>query len=1608
MPVSPAPLFFPEALQSPGLWNDLGKIHGLSRKDFEWLGHVELASQALRSQQTPPMLAHKVLVNATGFDYTPLAGSFVLSLTPDDNGLILYTPYDGIKKFDRLVSLKSQLEQRLDSATEDDRLLALMSLAQRKALAASDKIQVTFQVIEGDVFEDQRAAIAHQQRLNDQAMLDELLMLPTLASLLDTMLDEWLQSAFPGLDQSRTRVNFYTLPAPENHGQEPVRRWRSSLSLSDAVLLYYRHQRWPSGDLHEFAHPDRTSTSTDQQHWETAVEAASRKLNHLLCGLLQRYWGAVALDGGSRRRFFSRAIGEQARAELLLKREAGIISPEQFQALHGMIEQTATTATTIRRPTLETVHLWEYQGHYVELAGSLMISHAKAYLYTPTQGLQVLKDYPDLKATLLSKFSAAGHEDELYGLLTLEERNRFLGFDKPHVSGEVISGSIFNTLFEAIIGKQLQNMEYALQVFRYSDGNMDIHALFDKALDIRSMLSERLLTLDTHGRWSTRPVLAGKQQPSIVRADTATQHIKTFTDVEALIRADFTAQPLASLALQRLYLEDMKPRLAHALSVGIRGEASLRVLQATLRDLEQAIVDTVLNPDQPDRKNRRALNGFRPDAYSLVLECSGQQDVLPLSNCLVLTERGGLDNQHSGRAILWTPAAGLEVFDSVDSVKQALNLRLLDPRKRLALLENLTTAQRKTHGRYSLNSLRLIEGNVLQHLSQTAIDHFLSACEHLRTQDLGDEKKHKALKSLANTVIDTNLRRAALIAQSISRQQTLPGWLGMAPVQEQQLHMELLEQYRHSVTDDKDYLHGIQTLSSYVHARLKALLASRFPETTLDPDEIEITPSLALAGPSRTLTEFALNHINVDQGSGFKIASATGQTLPARLDRTAIQQLLQSLEIQRDYATLVNDALTGADAESRKLRFVRQLPWQLLQHAHALKLQQHLSAAAFDLIGQVVDMPDAIARAAVQGAHAVVRPLELIKTPGAAAVKALGLYLIGPGAGKFGPQVLLAPYHPTAVFSEFENEASAVAALTEPGPLQDLLIRRLPENQRTVFANLFKSSVGQPSEITLASSPLTGNFLSQMFSDNVNLLSQMFGSQSDTRGQSDWEALKNLFSAGINRVIGLLPGKLACISFLWQSFKDFEASAEALQDHHWQRALQAFIAGALQMVSLGRLSLETSAIADQATAEDEPVIAPVNDPQWARIRPTATSRTALQPFEAPTVALKDLTKHQTDGTYSDPVSKKSYAAIAGKVYPVNKPGAVWQLLRDNESGPSLRQSPTRQMVVDPDLHTVHYGKALSKMHNQYAIGHEVRQVLNIEARGMEDIRTHHPEKARMIAQAIDMARYYAFNSLHNLAQLRQLLPGTRLDAFLKHFFDVHSVDNSLLDKIKQTIVPVCTALVDPDEDLLNSERFIVGSNKYQHANLIAFVVQQDARKNVHFTERFFDQQLDWYKFCLTEPFNVDGHSQAATLIHEFAHLFSKAVDIASLEARRPFSDLVTPITQYGHAMKQSQVDFQRAALSLGTPREELFARWSDNEQAWIDLDDIPGLNHVGKAILNIVGTRTMEGAREAFLDRHSPDKRIDIILRNADSIAFLICEMGRQLDPLPGTSASQA
>ena len=111
---------------------------------------------------------------------------------------------------------------------------------------------------------------------------------------------------------------------------------------------------------------------------------------------------------------------------------------------------------------------------------------------------------------------------------------------------------------------------------------------------------------------------------------------------------------------------------------------------------------------------------------------------------------------------------------------------------------------------------------------------------------------------------------------------------------------------------------------------------------------------------------------------------------------------------------------------------------------------------------------------------------------------------------------------------------------------------------------MLQSSVNETSELTLAGAAITGNLLHRFFAVNLKLLPQFLNCQLQSNAQADWETAKILFRYGVGLAAHLLPGKLSCPIFLWQAYQDFKESAEALQDHHWKKALQAFIAGAAQ------------------------------------------------------------------------------------------------------------------------------------------------------------------------------------------------------------------------------------------------------------------------------------------------------------------------------------------------------------------------------------------------------------------------------------------------------------
>jgi hypothetical protein len=285
---------------------------------------------------------------------------------------------------------------------------------------------------------------------------------------------------------------------------------------------------------------------------------------------------------------------------------------------------------------------------------------------------------------------------------------------------------------------------------------------------------------------------------------------------------------------------------------------------------------------------------------------------------------------------------------------------------------------------------------------------------------------------------------------------------------------------------------------------------------------------------------------------------------------------------------------------------------------------------------------------------------------------------------------------------------------------------------------------------------------------------------------------------------------------------------------------------------------------------------------------------------------------------------------------------------------------------------------------------------------MAQINRRYPARAFVIQQAVNRAREYAVNCLHNYVTQRDNFEGKRLETVLKSFFEVTDITPSLLSKLEKVIIPVCQELTNPKDDLLYTERFLAGLNAKGRANVVAFVFKQDKQKIIHLTEVFFNPGMDKYTAHLPPRFNVDSHARAVTLIHELSHLVCDSDDLEVVQAMAPYLDLIDTTTDAGKHAKKS---LERHRSLLSRYGQHLFAV-KTGPQVWTDLDQMP--THAGNynKILSLTKTTNLADARLAFRSSQSADARIDVMLANADSIALLISEMGRQLDLLPALSSS--
>ncbi|MHA6575883.1 dermonecrotic toxin domain-containing protein [Pseudomonas yamanorum] len=1699
--MSQTPYFFPEAMRVGWRALDRERQLNIDSKDIEFLGKVFFASDAGRRQQSPPMIAQRIWLNKGAADAVELAGSFMMSSTSAYPHAWLYTPYGGLEKFDSPALVLTALKERLKKPADATQLLCFLPLMQQASQVLDDSLVLTPEFMVDDVFGEQENTLRHYQGKNRQALLAELKQLPALGSLLSKLLESICRPLFPGLDAGQAHVSFFA----RQPAGDALPRWLDSLQINDAVLLFYREQAWPAGQTREFFHPkqpadakDPERKARDTQRWESAIKQAAGQLIPFLHSALETFWNTEVSPGVSRRAWFAQAMAANARLDLLLKRQQSIISPEQGQALAVLYESEGKEALRNSHVLrFEKVLVWEHSTNVVELASTLMIGNSQTFLYTPDKGLQVLGSYDDLMEALRAMVKAPGYEDDLYNLMSLEERALFIGFKVPQFSGKPIAGNLFEHLFEAIIGKQQQNLRYALDLYRRTRAGIEPSALVDHALDVRYMVDSHLPSLDTAGRWTPHSVLADPTRPVSLAAERASLLQKQLLGIRDTLAAQIRAQPtlentvnqalisefsrrglagrdpgriyinrytgtasakpataplesqsLRSYFLARLihgrepipqtpdyglydgagsgvakkltvldipqanaileatlikfhnynitdipreHLEQLKAPMAHAMAVAIRGEAGLRRLNNSLDARDEAIVQTVFDLQHPDRRQRQGLGGFIPDAYALTVEPQGLTQRVPLAHCLMLTERGGLDPSHSGRAVLWTPARGLESFANVSQLQTELKRRLAAPALRMQLLANLDPHYLKPHQPCPLGHFMQINGAVAQHRQQSWIDHYKAQRAHCLTLKLSGDALLKRLEELEKALPANDLDHASQIAQTLMAQQSLPAWLGMAAVSQQRRHVEILEQYRHNLDGNKDYLDGFVPLSQYLKGKLEELLE----DYDVLPQDVYILPKLVLAGQRQNLVDYALNHIS-QQAAEFDVEStATGLT------PTIVRQILARLPLKQDNKAYLAEKLTPGKpgAEAREQRFIRQLPWQLLQNAHALKLQELLSPTGLSLIEQVLDMPDAIARAAVKDATSTLRPLELIATAGARTIKALGVYVFN--TIEKAPLVMYAPYGPQQAFQEFENEADLIRKLNLPGPLQDWVVGRLPAAEQATYKNLWTSTFGKTSEITLASNPIKGHALKQLYRDNIELISSLFEQQTQANGRSAWDTLKALFTHGLQQAQALLPGKLMVPLVIWQSYKLFKTSAEDLQQHRWRDALETFIGGVAQMASMREL-MDEPATASTAT---QPVLTQTAS-AWHDIDVTAQARTRLQAYEACDISLESL-KVGNSGVYTS-TDNRHYLPYAGKVYRAKQAEGHWRLFSARSKGPFVRLDSERKWVLDPGASVRRHGPGWSAMMERRGVRSEVDRVMNVEARGLAEIRRVAPHRAQAIVEALDLATFYLHNCHQNLKLLdHKYPPVTRIHRFINRFFGIPinpdtgppTFPEALSQKLMDTVTAILDEVLEPSLYSLNSRRFVSGVHLAEPERHWAFTIDDDPDRRIYLTENFFNPPTADFEGRLINYFDQRTHARATTLIHELTHIVSNTADAAYLNSVSPFADLIEVETPAGRDLQKRLRDLQENGYSVSTPMGQLFKSTSPSGAAGTDIGTEPEDDYIKQQILTTTGGVDLSNARGIF--KTNLTQRFNTQMDNADSLTLLITTLGRQLDAVP-------
>ncbi|WP_019408808.1 dermonecrotic toxin domain-containing protein [Pseudomonas psychrophila] len=1078
-------------------------------------------------------------------------------------------------------------------------------------------------------------------------------------------------------------------------------------------------------------------------------------------------------------------------------------------------------------------------------------------------------------------------------------------------------------------------------------------------------------------------------------------------------------------------------RLSTLRMVMLRAELRLIRLEGRLQTADREVLNRVL--DYPVGEQRPALDQFVPDVFGVIVSFDAGISSLDIANCLLITQRGGLESANAGRAIFWSPAMGFESFASLDECKTQLEARIISKVLRWDVLAQTKAGdqapislyldgggQRKPGGQNGWLYFERLEQDFTR-LSQSTVLNMgladaLTLCRTAKRIPLSAQGFENSFRSaLLVREAGVNLARVIEMAHLQLFNASLPDWLRSASPAEQMTYAHVLQRYQQAAQPQHNYLHDIPEMAVYANAVLTARLDLDYPGQGLDPDLIEIVVDTYLAAPVpvgsvpsfipaaathsvQSLSEFVLNGLHLLNEGVMFVRLRDNGSLPVALNAVYVRRLTRELDLGQHYRTLLETKLApGKEGVAlRQQQFAEQLAVQVIEQALKEKLQNPGFETAYHCLCHVMDMPDGTAREALNGVTVIARPFQLIAEPGVDPDPVQGVYIIGPADPLAGPQIMWINYSKRFTFKSYANEAALLGALHTDAQLGVEILQRIAPYDRKTYdrggfaephlARYVDASLNwfllKPAPPTLAQSPIMGNLFIEMYKDNYKSLLDMAAAQAESTAQADWESFKYLMSLIITSALMLLPGRLSIPLAVWQSLGWLRQGVEAAKRGEWGESVTEF-ATMLILIASGAGALRP--------ASSIKLLAPPVVESGIRVRLTPEQSAGLQPFQAHEVNLQDLHKEPGTQLHRDPRSGLRYVHLAGRLFSVEPWRERWRIYIGAErEGPLVKLNGQNVWELDLKEPLPGGGPLLSAT---AALGGRISH--DIQATGMESIQRHFPEKALIIREAHAHALSYlqrCQNALHTLNEPSAESVGHR--HLLQTFFEVSSINQPLLDRLNQTVEPMLTRFLHPDLSPHTSNKYLVCRSRFNDKS-IAWIHRWDSQHRIYLSDRFFNTLFESPEALsqpfikpTVPPFPVNAHYRSSFLLHEISHLVLNTEDINYLNPGFPYDDLLDENTAFGERLKS----FNQIVQECHSPhilQDNLFQQLDPVDLTWSDIASGPGKARIKQ----IAGVQTLEQARPIFVN--NPEKRIEMMLANADTVALLITQLGREHPVVP-------